>query len=210
MKRIILSAGVVLLSIFSLTSVAQTEEVPVKTETAKTWEARKNPTVEEINARYENKLIPARAPLTNEDIFPALGTYESTTNADAPSVTISLDANSKGIVWVEGLPQGKIKAMLRKSPATYKIPEQKNAEGKEVAEGTLIFDKETNTLSILVGKSYNAADPESVFAVAEEAANEPELSKVKTKEAEQSKTWTYVGTKVVTKPVDAPATSDDL
>lgn len=56
-------------------------------------------------------------------------------------------------MWIEGLPQGRVKAMLRKSPATYKIPAQKTEEGKEVAEGTLMFDKETNTLSICIGKT---------------------------------------------------------
>ncbi len=39
--------------------------------------------------------------------------------------------------------------MLRKSPATYKIPAQKTEDGKDVAEGTMIFDKDANKLKHL-------------------------------------------------------------
>jgi hypothetical protein len=97
---------------------------------------------------YRDKIVAAPVAPTREDIFPVIGKYESSVNADAALITITLDEQNKGLVWIEGLPQGKVKAMLRKSPATYKIPAQKTAEGNEVAEGTLIFDKETNTLSI--------------------------------------------------------------
>ena len=68
------------------------------------------------------------------------------------------------IVWVKGLPQGRVKAYLRKSPATYRIPAQKTEAGKNVPEGTLIFDKETSTLNISLGAPFNEADPAAVFA----------------------------------------------
>ena len=61
--------------------------------------------------------------------------------------------------------------MLRKSPATYKIPAQKTEEGKEVAEGTLMFDKETNTLSIAIGKDYNLENPSMAFVTTQENEN---------------------------------------
>jgi hypothetical protein len=161
-------------------------------------------------------MVTSKTATKTEDIFPVLGTYESTTNADAPKVSISLDPDNKGLVWIEGLPQGKVKAMLRKSPATYKIPAQKAEDGKDVAEGTMIFDKETNTLSIVIGKSYNVADPSSAFAapeigtIDESTANaevdvktKPGKTKTKTKvkKPEQPKAWTYTGTKVVQETV---------
>lgn len=158
------------------------------------WDPRKNPTVDSLVSPYQKQLLPARAPVTTSDIFPVIGKYESTTNTDAAAVSISLDELNKGVVWVEGLPQGKIKAMLRKSPATYKIPVQKTEDGKDVAEGTLIFDKETNTLSICIGKAFNTEDPSAAFAApAEEPAATVKTSK--TKKPLQPKSWIYVGTK---------------
>ncbi|MES1197871.1 MAG: hypothetical protein ABUL41_01180 [Chitinophagaceae bacterium] len=188
--------GIIVSSIFSSVQAQQT------------WDAKKNPTVDSISTPFESKLLPPRAPITVFDIFPAIGSYESSVNTDAPSVTIKLDEQNKGVVWVEGLPQGKIKAMLRKSPATYKIPEQKTEDGKIVPEGTLIFDKDMNTLSINIGKPYNAEDPALVFMKVENedmAANDEVVVKTKTKiagkkvaktEVKQPKPWTYIGTKV--------------
>ena len=150
--------------------------------------------------------------MTTADIFPVIGQYESASNPEAAAVTITLDETNKGVVWIDGLPQGRVKAMLRKSPATYKIPAQKTADEKDVAEGTLIFDKELNTLSIVIGKTYNAEDPAAVFAVPsigdESALPDTETKvkdgKVKTKtkkKAEAPKAWVYTGTKVVTETV---------
>ncbi|MER3498941.1 MAG: hypothetical protein C4308_10075 [Chitinophagaceae bacterium] len=61
-----------------------------------------------------------------------------------------MDEQNKGFAWIEGLPQGKIKAILKKSPATYKVPAQKTEDGKTVMEGTLVFDNETKTVNILL------------------------------------------------------------
>ena len=120
-------------------------------------------TVDSIAAKYS--LLPMPQPLTLEQKFPVLGTYElgNGTETSTP-LTISIDAENKGIVWVEGLPQGRVKAYLRKSPATYRIPAQKTEAGKNVPEGTLIFDKETSTLNISLGAPFNEADPSAVFA----------------------------------------------
>ena len=201
MKKAIVVVGVIALSLLSAS---------VKAQQPQTWNPKKNPTVDSITAPYESKLLPPRAPVTTMDIYPVIGTYESATNTDAPSVAITLDEQNKGFVWVEGLPQGKIKAMLRKSPATYKIPAQKTEDGKDVPEGTLIFDKDAKTLSIVIGKPYNAEDPSAAFTMATDdqsmAATE-DLSKTKTKTASGKivktktkqpapKPWTYTGTKV--------------
>jgi len=195
MKKTIGIVGGIALCLLVVSVNAQTDPQP--TPPVKTWEAKKNPTVDSITSQYAGKYIAPRPALTSADIFPVIGKYESATNADAASVTISLDEQNKGIVWIEGLPHGKVKAMLRKSPAVYKIPAQKTEDGKEVAEGTLIFDKETNTLSICIGKLYDAANPSSAFAApVEEPATTVKTSK--TKKATQPKTWIYTGTKLAT------------
>jgi hypothetical protein len=198
MKKIIVIMSVIVLSVLTLSVNAQTDTIkPVQVDTVKHWEAKNNPTVSVISDKYKDKYITSKPALTTADIFPAIGKYESATNTDAASVTISLDAENKGLVWIEGLPQGKVKAMLRKSPATYKIPAQKTEDGKEVAEGTALFDKETNTLSIIIGKNYNAIEPAAAFAAepVEETVAVTKTTKAK-KTVAPPKPWVYTGTKV--------------
>lgn len=198
MKKTIGIVGSFALCLLTVSATAQTEPQP--TPPVKTWEAKKNPTVDSITSQYAGKYIAPRPALTSADIFPVIGKYESTTNADAASVNIALDGQNKGVVWIEGLPQGKVKAMLRKSPAVYKIPAQKTEDGKDVAEGTLIFDKETNILSICIGKLYDVANPSSAFSTpAEEPATTVKTSK--TKKTVVPKVWTYSGTKLATETV---------
>src|SRR5688572_10251008 len=200
-KTITMVAGFV----FLLLSAFVNAQEPVKVPETKTWDAKKNPTVDSITAPYAAKMIPARPALTTDQIFPVLGRYESSLNADAASVTITMDEQNKGLVWIDGLPQGRIKAMLRKSPATYKIPAQKTAEGKDVAEGTLIFDKDANTLNIVIGKPYNSEDPASVFVTAEEPVVEVKTKGSKTKiKTQKLKAWVYTGTKI---PVETAITN---
>jgi hypothetical protein len=210
MKKITGMVAIIVLSLL-ISSVKAQETKPATPTTPTqptTWNAKKNPTVDSITAPFESKLIQPRPALTTADIYPVIGTYESSTNTDAPSVTISLDPDTKGLVWVEGLPQGKVKAMLRKSPATYKIPAQTTADGKEVQEGTLIYDKDANILSINIGHPYISEDPASVFTMTtttnDMAVNDQPVTKtktkngkvVKTKVKEQPKPWVYTGTKV--------------
>lgn len=216
MKKTILTMGGFALSMLFVAASAQTPDstqVPVTTSTTTTttttapttWDYKKNPTVDSINAKYKDQMVASRAPLTTEQIFPVLGQYQSSVNTDAPSVTITMDAQNKGMVWIEGLPQGKVKAYLRKSPATYKIPAQKTEDGKDIAEGTLVFDKDANTLNIVIGKAYNTEDPLAVFAPAADVQDEETVVKTKTKTAKGKtktkavvKPWTYSGTKIET------------
>jgi hypothetical protein len=202
MKKTIFSMGVIALSFLTASVFAQTPETQpaqpsqpnqpaTETKPADNWDYKKNPTVAAILSKYESRYITTKSELSDEDYYPVIGQYESA-NEEAPSVLIALDAENRGTVWIEGLPQGKIKAYLRKSPAVYKIPAQKTEDGKSVAEGTLIFDKEANTLNILIGKDYNTADPASVFVVAEEVEAKP-----KSKKAPKVKTWSYTGNKVI-------------
>jgi hypothetical protein len=202
MKKSILVLASIVLSLLSFTLNAQTPETKPETTptTAQTWDYRKNPTVAAITSQYEGKYITTKTTVTDEDIFPAIGSFVSST--EGPALTITLDEQTKGAVWIEGLPQGKFKAYLRKSPSTYKIPAQKTESGTDVYEGTLIYDKEANTLNIVIGKNYNSADPAIVFApepVAEEGTVKTKTQKTKTKVKADSKpkTFVYSGTKLV-------------
>jgi hypothetical protein len=142
-------------------------------------------TVDSIAAKY--KLLPMPAATTLERAFPVLGTYIlSNATEGTGTITVSLDSVNKGLVWVEGLPQGRIKAYLRKSPATYRILSQKSAGGKQVSEGTLHFDTTSRNLHIALGKAYDETDPTAIFALmpdmsAAGAEGESEM-KIKTKD----------------------------
>jgi hypothetical protein len=205
MKKTIGMMGGFALSMLFLSVSAQEPVNPPPTTNPTAWDAKKNPTVDSINAKYKNNMVPAREPVTIEKIFPVLGQYQSTINTDAPTVSISIDPENKGVIWVEGVPQGKIKAMLRKSPSTYKIPAQKTEDGKEIPEGTLVFDKEANTLNMVIGTPYNPEDPLAVFntattveqpAQADAKEMKAKTAKSKTKTKTKVKPWTYSGTKV--------------
>ena len=120
-------------------------------------------TVDSIAAKY--KLLPMPEPLTVDKTFPVLGTYQLTNAADSTAtVSITLDSVNKGMVWVEGLPVGRVKAFLRKSPATYRIIAQKSESGRQVPEGTLILDQSTNTLNVALGAPFNETTPDAIFA----------------------------------------------
>ena len=131
-------------------------------------------TVDSIEAKYT--LLPMPGQLTIEQTFPAIGTYQlnnstntTTATADnnvstAGNLTVALDSVNKGIIWIEGLPQGRIKAYLKQSPATYRILSQKTASGEQVPEGTLVYDSTTHIINIALGTPYNEADPAGIFA----------------------------------------------
>ncbi|MEO6612223.1 MAG: hypothetical protein ABIT05_05765 [Chitinophagaceae bacterium] len=210
MKKTIVIMGGMALSLFAVSASAQDTPPQAPQPVKSTWEAKNNPTVDSIMSKYSDKYVASKPAPTTAEIFPAIGQFESTANPEAAHVTITLDEQNKGLVWVEGLPQGRIKAMLRKSPGTYKIPAQKAVDGKDIAEGTLLFDKETNTLSIVIGKMYIDADPASVFAapaIGTETALTNADVKVKSgktkikKKPEAPKAWVYTGTKIVTETV---------
>ncbi len=119
-------------------------------------------TSDSIAAKYQ--LLPMPGALTIEKTYPVLGSYTlNTTEGTQQNVMITLDPENKGMVWIEGLPQGKIKAYLKKAPATYRILAQKSETGKQVSEGTLIFDQETNNLNIALGKPFDTSNPAAIF-----------------------------------------------
>lgn len=105
-----------------------------------------------------------------------------------------------------GLPQGRVKATLRKSPATYKIPAQKLGEekdAKDIAEGVLIYDKDANVLNLCVGCTFNNEDPATAFTTpAEPVAAETEKkvaknSKKATPKVVKVKPVIYSGNKII-------------
>jgi len=189
-------------------------EKPVKTDKFNNWSAD------------TYKMQPMPEALTTEKIFPVIGKYQLTDKDGAAStVTVSLDPSNKGLIWVEGLPQGKIKATLRKSPATYKIPVQplegeitapeveakdaktaKNAKAvkvKELPEGVLIYDKDANVLNVCIGCTYNNDDPAMAFTAAEPVVEETEKKATKNakkstaKVVKKAKPVHYSGNKVI-------------
>jgi len=120
-------------------------------------------TADSIHAKYQ--MLPMPEPLTIEKTFPVLGTYQlTTTDGATQDVTVTLDSANKGIVWINGLPEGTLKAYLKRSPAVYRIVPQKSESGKQIPEGTLFFDPSTNTLSVVLGKAYDEADPTAIFS----------------------------------------------
>lgn len=86
-------------------------------------------TTPEVPRNYKPKpkeLLPMPDSLTTDMIFPVLGKYDVLNkNGDSSTVFITLDGDSKGVIWISGLSEGKFKAELKASPATYKIPSQK-------------------------------------------------------------------------------------
>ena len=109
-----------------------------------------------------NTTTTTTAPATTET---APATTMGTETASAGSLVVTLDAENKGVIWVEGLPQGKFKAYLKKSPASYRILSQKTETGNEIPEGTLLYDPSTKTLNIALGKEYDDVDPAAIFAL---------------------------------------------
>jgi hypothetical protein len=210
-KTISMVAGVVL----SLLSVSVKAQQPTQPQTPpqqaeKPWDAHKNPTIDSILSPYESKMLSQRPAMTTADIFPVIGQYQSSSSTDASALKINLDEQNRGIVWIEGLPQGRVKAYLRRSPSTYMIPAQKTEDGKQIAEGVLLYDKDANTLNVCLGCAYNADDPglafntngavvtdESAPAVKTVTKTKKNGVKSKTKAVAKAKPWYYSGTKVI-------------
>lgn len=196
MKKTIFLTGVALLLFTALTHAQTDTTAPSVTAKA-------------VTDQWNNyspdkyKMLPMPEALTTDKIFPVIGHYAVTAKDGAAStVTITLDEANKGIAWVAGLPQGKFRATLRKSPSTYKIPAQKLEDGKELAEGVLIYNKETNTLDVCIGCTYNNEDPAAAFTAPEPVVEQqPAANKGKGKNKNATakvipvKTWKYSGTK---------------
>lgn len=138
------------------------------------------------------------------------------------NVTITLDSANKGMIWVEGLPQGKFKAYLKQSPATYRVIAQKTESGTDIPEGTLYFDSSSKVLNVAIGKSYDEANPTAIFSMTTTdatamdntaaEANTGKTVKVKTKtptSKKKEKVIFYTATKIEAAPA-ATGTQDSM
>ena len=172
------------------------------------------------NASMATNSTSSSANTTTTTTEPATTTAPATTMgteiASAGSLVVTLDAENKGVIWVEGLPQGKFKAYLKKSPASYRILAQKTETGNEIPEGTLLYDPSTSTLNIALGKEYDDADPAAIFALnpaltgaaTTDVAPADNTVKVKVKTAtskSKSKVTYYTASKIE----QTPSTSSD-
>lgn len=151
-------------------------------------------TVDSITAKYQ--LQPMPEPLTVEKAFPVVGAYQVIAGENQYNVVITLDSVSKGIVWVEGLPEGKFKAFLKKSPTYYRVISQKLESGKQLPEGTLIYDAEANALNIAFGKAYNDEEPAAVFATTT-TADATEVKSTAKSKTKAPKVTIYTGAKII-------------
>src|SRR5712672_1438179 len=135
MKKTAIILGAVLFLFTSLNAQNDTlPKQPAQTEPTVTQPEKQSVATTTSGDKWNNwspdkyKMLPMPEPLTTEKIFPVIGHY-TVTSKDAPTtsttdatatettgatsdVTITLDETNKGVVWVEGLPQGKIKAYL--------------------------------------------------------------------------------------------------
>jgi len=151
--------------LFSATASAQIDSTQNHSDTAKYKSTTTNTTGTALVTLDSN--LPdhlkgvTSATVLPKHYLPVLGTYVTADNA----VTLNLvvDTANMGIVWIEGLPQGRVKGLLKKAPATYKIPAQKTAEGKSVGEGALIYDTDAKQLWLITGATYNEKDPMASF-----------------------------------------------
>lgn len=190
-KNIFFALVAIFISTFALAQVSTTPEVP----------RNYKPKPKELLAMPDS--------LTQEAIFPVLGQYVvADKNGDSVTVKITLDTESKGVVWLNGLPEGKVKAVLKASPATYKIPSQKTflnddgveetvemntnvdaatatakksakkQSGKSVNGGTMIFDKDVNTIYINLGSDFDENNPSAVFDQIRNTATEANIEEV--------------------------------
>jgi hypothetical protein len=208
MKKTTMITGAAFL-LLSASLHAQTDTVPAAKQpvTTTTTETAKQDKYNNWSADTY-KMQPMPDALTTEKIFPVIGKYELTSKEGiASTVTVSLDETNKGIVWIDGLPEGRIKATLRKSPSTYKIPAQKLGEEKDaksVAEGVLIYDKDANVMNVCVGCTYNSEDPAVAF-LPEPVVEEPVVKTTKSKTAKKKpvakvakiKPVHYTGAKII-------------
>jgi hypothetical protein len=170
MKNITLTAIAALFAVGS--AMAQTDTTRQQRDSARTWPVadtavRSSATSSTSNMAKLDDNLPAHlkgvtsSTIQPKHYLPVLGTYA--TADGGVNLNLVVDSANMGIVWVEGLPQGRIKGLLKKAPGTYKIPAQKSSTGKAIAEGTLVYDVDTKQLQFCTGCTYNEANPAAAF-----------------------------------------------
>jgi hypothetical protein len=130
------------------------------------WEKQHNGTATATDASAQANLIDTTSAASNfpkpnsgRHYIPVIGSYKSTDQAASiQQVTVTVDEQNPGKVWVEGLMPARFYAVLKAVPGTYKIPAQK-ADDKNIPEGTMMYDDNSKQLTACVGCGYNDATP---------------------------------------------------
>jgi hypothetical protein len=147
--------------------VQQEEKKPVTEQAKPTEQAQPIVTTAETNLPKPN---------AGRHFIPVIGSYQASGDSTAvKNISITVDEQNPGKIWIEGLEPVKIYALLKAIPGTYKIPAQK-VDDKKVAEGTLVYDDSNKQINLCVGCGYSDASP-SVAAA--EPISTDKKSKVK-------------------------------
>jgi|GEM_PF-1684174 len=113
----------------------------------------------------------APAPNAGKYYVAVLGTYQpenttttatetqpSTTTAGS-NVTITVDEQNPGKIWVSGIGDDKFYAYLKNDANIYKIPTQKVSDKKSISEGIVSYNETSKEVHIRIGSGFNDADP---------------------------------------------------
>jgi len=101
--------------------------------------------------------------------IPVIGTYQNSVPGSAlTNISISVDEQNPGKIWIGGLTSDKIYAVLKFYPGIYKIPAQ-NAGNKNLPEGTLLYDDNNKQINIFLGGGYNDGNPAGPATIFEPA-----------------------------------------
>ena len=91
--------------------------------------------------------------------IPVIGSYQnSVANSGLRNISITVDEQNPGKIWIGGLTPDKIYAVLKFYPGIYKIPAQ-NARNKNLPEGILLYDDNNKQINIFLGGGYNDENP---------------------------------------------------
>ncbi|MDI3322616.1 hypothetical protein [Pinibacter soli] len=116
----------------------------------------------------------APAPNAGKYYVAVLGTYQpenttTTANETQPSatttttagsnVTITVDEQNPGKIWVSGIGDDKFYAYLKSDANIYKIPAQKVSDKKSISEGIVSYNETSKEVHIRIGSGFNDADP---------------------------------------------------
>jgi hypothetical protein len=115
----------------------------------------------------------APAPNAGKYYVPVIGTYQpentnttgtepqanTTTTTAGSNVTITVDEQNPGKIWISGLGDDKFYAYLKTDADIYKIPNQKVSDKKSISEGIVSYNEASKEVHIRIGSGFNDADP---------------------------------------------------
>lgn len=140
------------------------QEIPVKEAAANEFE---QPTKNQVLADQLKVNLPKSN--AGRHYIPVIGSYQNTVaNADLKNISITVDEQNPGKIWISGLAADKIYAVLKFYPGIYKIPAQHGANSN-LPEGTLLYDDSNKQINILLGDGYNETTPAGPSIIFERA-----------------------------------------